>query len=298
MPDHRLHIFREVAELGSLTKASRRLHLSQPAITKHIKLLEEEFRLPLFVRSAVGVRLTEAGLILLKHVQQTEDLYEQVRQKMETRQEELSGRIRLGCSTTITQYFFPRTLLALKKKHPAVEVEVIEGNSDFVISAVLAQRIELGLIESPCRRRDLRVRSFYEDEIILVASPQDSRTHLKPADLQKEPLVFREVGSGTRLCVEGALNKLGLTLRKLNIVQELPSTEAIKRVVAGGLGLGFVSKLSVADEIQSGQLVQLKVRGLNIQRPFSAILPLGPDPVGLRQLVLAFLTENPKSDSD
>jgi DNA-binding transcriptional LysR family regulator len=289
MHDYRLHVFREVAELGSLTKASRRLRLSQPAITKHIKLLEEEFRLPLFVRSSAGVSLTDAGLILLKHVQQAEELYEQARQKIESRQETLTGRIRLGCSTTVTQYFLPDRLLALKKRHPAVEVEVLEGNSDFVIGALLAQRVELGLIESPCRRRDLRVQNFYDDEIILIAPGNDGRLHLKPGDLKKEPIIFREMGSGTRLCVEVALQKLGLPVRELNIVQELPSTEAIKRVVAGGLGLGFVSKLSIEDEVRSGRLAQLKVRGLNIHRPFSSILPMGPDPVGLRQLVLGFL---------
>jgi DNA-binding transcriptional LysR family regulator len=290
MSDYRLHIFREVAELGSLTRASRRLHLSQPAITKHIKLLEEEFRLPLFDRSPTGVRLTAAGLLLLQHVQQAEDLYEQTRQKIASRQEKFTGRIRLGSSTTVTQYFLPGPLLALKRRHPAVEIEVLEGNSDFVIAALLARRVELGLIESPCRRRDLRVQSFYEDEIILVASKQESRTQLKPRELKQAPLVFREVGSGTRLYIEAALQKLGLPLRELNIVQELPSTEAIKRVIAGGLGLGFLSRLSVEDDLRAGRLIQLKVRGLHIRRPFSSILPLGPDPVGLRQLILGFLS--------
>src|ERR1700677_2680281 len=176
--DYRLHVFHQVAESGSLTKAAQKLHLSQPAVTKHIKLLEEEFRTPLFVRSANGVKLTKAGLILLKHAQQAGKLYEEVRQKIESRQDTFSGRIRLGCSTTITQYFLPGPLMALKKRHPLVELEVIEGNSDAIISALLAQRIELGLIESPCRRRDLRVQSFYEDEIVLISSDADARKEL------------------------------------------------------------------------------------------------------------------------
>jgi DNA-binding transcriptional LysR family regulator len=288
VPDFRLHVFRQVAEIGSLTRASRRLHLSQPAITKHIRLLEEEFRQALFIRSSTGVSMTEAGRALLKHAQQAEELYGEVRQKIMGRQETLTGRVRVGCSTTITQYYLPKVLLALRQKHPAVGVEVIEGNSESVVSALLAHRVEIGLIESPCRRRDVRVQGFYEDEIIVIAGAEGS-TELKPGALAHVPLVFREVGSGTRLCVERALQKLGLRVPDLNIVQELPSTEAIKRVVAGGLGLGFVSKLSVVTEMGLGTLTQVRIKGLKVQRPFSSILPLGPDPIGLRHLVLQFL---------
>ncbi len=292
MLDYRLHVFRKVAEEQSLSRAARILHISQPAVTQHVKAMEEFFRASLFTRSSTGVALTGAGLILLEHVRRVEALHEQTAQALKARGGTVSGTIRLGASTSITQYFLPDVLIAVKRKFPSVEIEVIEGNSDSVISGLLARRIELGLIESPCRRRDLRVQSFYQDEIIVIATPDHplaKRPQVSLKELVQEPMIVREMGSGTRLSVEAELRKRGVNLTRLNVIQELPSTEAIKRMVAGGAGLGFVSKISVAGEIETGKLIQLKVRGLRIHRPFSAILPLGPDPVGLGQMILGFL---------
>ncbi len=288
MPDFRLHVFRRVAEAGSLTKASRILHLSQPAITKHIKILENEFQQPLFFRSSSGVSMTEAGWTLLKYVRQIEDLYEQAKHQILAGKETLTGHICIGCSTSITQYFLPAVLTTLKKKYAGMQVEVLINNTDSIIEALLTHRIALGLIESSCQHRGLRIEKFYEDEIIIIASPQYQKRSLSLEELTKTSLIFREVGSGTRKCVEAALRRKGLT-EPLNIFQELPSTEAIKRMVAHGMGIGFVSKLSVEVEIQTGTLIELKVCGLKISRPFSVILPAGPDPVGLRRLILETL---------
>ncbi len=264
--------------------------MSQPAITKHIKRLEDDFRQPLFIRSPRGVSLTESGFTLLRYVRQIEDLYEQARYQIFAGKETQTGHICLGCSTTISQYFLSSVLIALKTNHPGIRIEVLEGNSDFVIQALLSQRIELGLIEAPCQRRDLRVEKFYEDEIIIVASPRIHRTALSLEELTNTPLIFREVGSGTRKCVEYALQELGLK-GPLNIIQELPSTESIKRMVAGGTGIGFASKLSVVEEIRTGTLIELKIKKLKIFRPFSAILAADPNPVGPRRLILEILSQ-------
>jgi DNA-binding transcriptional LysR family regulator len=287
MPDFRLHVFRIVAELGSITSASRHLHLSQPAVTKHIKLLEEGLRLRLLLRSSSGVTLTPAGLILLKFVTETEASYGEVLAKMSVGLTDLSGRLRVASSTTVLQYFLPDVLSVLRRRHPAIEIEVIEGNTDFVISAMLSSRAELGLIEAPCRRRDLRVSPFYDDEIVVISSARETPKEMTLSALKRAPLIFREIGSGTQASVEQALQKKGVRLSDLRIVQQLPSTEAIKRMVASGLGLGFVSSLSIQNELSLGQLQRVKIPGLRIDRAFSVIQPLGPDPVGLRH---AFLT--------
>jgi DNA-binding transcriptional LysR family regulator len=283
-----------VAQEQSLSRAARSLHISQPAVTQHIKLLEQTFKTALFLRSSSGVTLTAQGVLLLEHAQRVAEMDEAITQKLTAQSGTLSGRLRLGASTTITQYYLPDVLVALKTRHPAVEIEVIEGNSDAVISSLLAQRIELGLIEAPCRRRDLRVQSFYEDEIIVIAPadhPLVQRPFVRLEELVRQPMIVREVGSGTRMSVETELRRRKVPLANLFILQELPSTEAIKRMVEKGAGVGFVSRISVTGEIKAGRLVQLRVRGLHIRRDFSAILPLGPDPVGLRQLMLGYLLQ-------
>jgi DNA-binding transcriptional LysR family regulator len=290
--DYRLQVFREVAQEQSLSRAARLLHISQPAVTQHIQALEGFFKTALFLRSSSGVTLTAAGVLLLEHARRVSDLTEELNRKLSAQGGTLAGRLRLGASTTITQYFLPDVLVAIKVRHPAVQIEVSEGNSDAVIGSLLARRIDLGLIEAPCRRRDLRVRSFYEDEIIVIAPAAHrwaARAFIPLSELVREPMIFREVGSGTRGSIELALRQRKVVLAGLPVVQELPSTEAIKRMVQLGAGIGFVSALSVRDEVKAGSLVQVKVRGFSIRRPFSAILPLGPDPVGLSQLLLRFL---------
>lgn len=294
MIEYRLHVFRQVAELRSLTKASRVLHLSQPAVTKHIKLLEEELRLPLFVRSSHGVALTDAGTIFLKHVQTTEKERANILEQLQAPVGKLTGGIRLGSSMTIMSYYLPEILLAFKIKYPNVSCSVVEGNTDFILGLLLDQRIDLGLVEGPCQRREVQVRPFYEDEIIWIASPTEPLANLKQITVQslvERPIISRELGSGTRKVVEVALRHRGISLAKLNIVQELPSTEAIKRMVAAGAGIGYASRLSIHQELASGKLAQLRCPKLQIKRNFSILIPQGPDSVGIVQAFSRFLIQ-------
>lgn len=292
--EYRLQVFRRVAEMQSASGAARVLRISQPAVTRHIRQLEEEFSTNLFSRSRSGMVLTAAGAELLEHARKVEALDDEVYEKIGGARASLEGHLRVGASTTVCQYYLPRRLSEFKLRHPSVRIEILQANSEETIGALLAGRIDMGLIEAPCRRKDLRVTSFFEDEIAVIASPQhplSSRRTLAVEQLLGESLVVREAGSGTRLSVEMAFRKAGANPASLRIAQELPSTEAIKRAVASGLGIGFVSRLSIDAENKNGTLAVLKVRGLSIRRPFSVIFPLGPDPVGLRQVFTGGLTE-------
>jgi LysR family transcriptional regulator, transcriptional activator of the cysJI operon len=294
MIHYRLHVFRQVAEARSLTKASKALHLSQPAVSKHIKLLEEEARVPVFVRSSSGVVLTEAGMTLLKHVQETEKARAAVMATLQAPAGLLTGSLRLGSSTTIVSYYLPDVLVGFKAKHAAVKCEVVEGNTEFILGLLLDQRIELGLVEGPCRRREIQVRPFYQDEVIWLAAPFDPLAKVKnpsPKALLERPIISRELGSGTRRVVDLALRRQGYSLSRLRIEQELPSTEAIKRMVAAGAGIGYVSRLSVREELASGQLVEIHCPKLQMKRSFSVLIPQGPDPIGIVQAFSKFITE-------
>lgn len=294
MIDYRLHVFRIVAELRSLTKASKTLHLSQPAVTKHIKLLEGELRLPLFLRSSSGVVLTDAGTHFLKHVQATEKARAAVLETLQAPVGMLTGRLRLGCSMTIASYHLPEVLVNFRRKYPSVTCDVVEGNTDLIVGLLLDQRIEVGLVEGPCRRREIQVRPFYKDEVIWIASADDVLATIKnprPKDLLARPIISRELGSGTRRVMEMALRREGIPLASLHIEQELPSTEAIKRMVAAGVGIGCVSLLSVTEELASGKLVRIDCPKLRIERSFSILIPQGPDPIGIVQAFSKFITE-------
>lgn len=294
MINFRLHVFRIVAELKSISQASRKLHLSQPAVSKHIQLLEEELRVPLFIRSNNGVIPTHAGELFLRHVQQVEKAHDSIARFIQTPSGILSGRLCLGVSKTILAYYLPDVLSKFKKLHPSVTCEVVEGNSDIIVGAMLERRIDLGLIEGPCGRPDLQTQPFFNDEIVWLASPGNPLSQANSVsieDLSKHPIISREVGCGTRRYMEMALRKLHFSSKRMKIMQELISIEAIKRVIASDLGIGYLSRLSVEQELASGSLVQLSCPDLTIRRPFFILSPQGPDPLGVAHTFISVLLD-------
>jgi len=292
MIDYRLHVFRQVAEGHSLTRAARVLHLSQPAVTKHIKRLEEELRVPLFVRSRSGIVLTDAGTRFLQHVKEAERAHAAVLEALHAPVGLLLGRLRLGSSRTITSYYLPEVLVGFRAAHPSVTCDVVEGNTELIVGLLLDQRIEVGLVEGPCRRREISSQPFYEDEIIWIAAPSDPLATMKRLPMKAllgRPVIARELGSGTRRVVEMALRQRGIPLARLQVIQELPSTEAIKRMVAAGAGIGYVSRLTVEQELASGKLVRLDCPQLRIKRAFSLLTSQGPAATGIVQAFAKFI---------
>lgn len=292
--DYRLHVFRQVAELQSITKAARVLHLSQPAVTKHIQLLEEELRLPLFVRSPKGMLLNESGVLYLQHVQQAAKAHERIVQHLQAPNGIVTGHLKLGSNKTLLAYHLPEILARFKQKYPSVVCEVIDGNTDTIIGALLDQKIDLAVIEGPCRRPEIQIRTFLEDDIIWIASPADPLAKVaRPTvnDVLRRPIIVRELGAGSRQFMEDALHRLRVPLERMNIVQEMPSPEAIKRLVAAGLGISYVFRISVEPELAAGKLIEIKCPKLTIRRPFSVLFPRGPAPVGIGQALIQLLME-------
>ena len=292
MMNYRLQVFRQVAELQSITKAAHKLHLSQPAVTKHIQLLEAQLRVPLFVRSGKGMMLNDSGIIYLQHVQQIAKAHDDIAQHLQAPLGLLTGRLRLGSNKTVLAYCLPEILARFKNRYPSVTCEIIDGNTDTIIGALIDQRIDLALIEGPCHRPEIQMQAFLEDEIIWIASPKNplaKRSQPAIAEVLRQPVIVREVGAGSRQFMEQALRRLRIPLERQNIVQEIPSPEAIKRLVAAGLGISYVFRISVEPELASGKLVKIDCPKLNIRRPFSLLFPQGPPPVGVAQAFIQTL---------
>lgn len=288
--NYRLQVFCEVALRQSISAAAKILCISQPAVTQHIKLLEESFSTTFFIRSRHGVILTQAGTALLAHVRQMRFLEETFIEKLREQGSVLQGRLSLGASVSILDYYLPSLLGRFKHDHPKVVIDIFRGNSSTIIGALLDQRIDIGLIEAPCRRRDLRVLPFCEDEIVVIASlknPLAKKRFVTLPELAKASFIFREQGSGMRQYVEEHLQRANI--KKVKIVQELPSIEAIKKSVALDMGLSFVSRMSVETEVSQGILAILNIPKLRMHRYFSTILSLGSDPIGVRQVFLSYL---------
>lgn len=285
-----LKTFRVVAEQLSFTQAAERLFLTQPAVTLQIKALEEELGLRLFDRTGHRIVLTPAGQVLRGYVVRLSDLCVEAEQAMSALRGQVGGQVKLGASTTIAQYLLPRLAGEFLARNPDVALSMVMSNTAGVVSALLENRIALGLIEGPSGRADLKTELFLEDEIVLVAPPShewaEAGTPVSPDALTHVPLVVREHGSGTRQIVEDALAKAKIHKKKLHVAMELDSTEAIKSAVAAGLGVGFLSRWALAGT--QAFLRVVPIQGVRIRRHFQFVYPQGPEPGGAAGAFLRF----------
>ena len=270
----RLETFRAVALCGQVSEASRRLNLSQPAVTAQIRQLEEAAGRALFLRHATGMRLTEEGVRFLDLAQRMHSLLEEAEVRLDGAPRATDPLV-LGCSTTLAAHVFPSLFGAFLQEegHRAVRLEV--GNTDQVLGWVREGRVPLGAVEGLRRAPGLRLEPFLEDELfpVRLAKPPRRLKALSDvsalADLALVPILWREPGSGTRVVIERALAKAhpGLGPRPTDLV--LGHTEAIKGAVLAGLGIGFLSRWSIRLELQHGTLEVIHLPGLRIPRTFS-----------------------------
>jgi DNA-binding transcriptional LysR family regulator len=298
MENFRLKVFRTVAEESSFRRAAERLHLSQPAVSQQIHALEEELSTTLFDRGKARIRLTGAGSVLLRYARKGARLADEARAALDNLRGETTGTLRIGASMTVTQYILPRMLGAFLQQHPRIEPAVTSGNTEHIVEALAAQKIDLGLIEGPVSSREVFRQRFFEDRLVLIVGrrypwPEKSgpakpgSAKLGPARptipvraLTEVPLLMRERGSGSRRVVELALRRAGLRLSDLRIAMDLDSIVAIISAVEAGLGAGFVSEWAIQKELRLGTVRVIPVEGLEMRRDMHLIRPFGPIPEG------------------
>ena len=290
MENFRLRVFRAVAEELSFRKAAEVLHLSQPAVSQHVRALEEEAGVQLFDRARGAghgsqISLTEAGRVLLKYASAAAETMMEARRALSALNDETVGDLRLGASTTVAQYLLPRILGAFLKQYPQVKLSLVSGNTEKIVEAVAEKKISLGIIEGPAMRREVKTERMAQDEMVLIASPNHEWALRKGAaierkELAKGPLLLRERGSGSRRVVERALKKLGLPQRSLQVAMELDSTEAIISGVEAELGVGFVSLWALGKALRLGTVKVVAVKGLEIRRDFSFAWLAGAEMTG------------------
>jgi DNA-binding transcriptional LysR family regulator len=252
LENFRLVVFRAVAAQLSFRKAAEELYLTQPAVSLQIKALEEDIGVQLFDRTGTHIKLTEAGRVLLKHGERVHDMLAAAEQEIAALSKDYAGVLALGASTTIAQYVLPRLLGEFRKEHPRVYPTLISGNTEQIVESVEKQKIALGLIEGPAHSREVRVRPFLLDELVLIAPAAHEWSERATVSIEEIPataLLMRERGSGTRHIIEMALERHGLKRSSLDVVMELDSTEAIKSAVEAGLGVGFVSRWALSSAI-------------------------------------------------
>ncbi len=264
-----LETFARAAELNGFTAAARELGLTQAAVSQRIQSLEQELGRPLFRRHAGHVLLTEAGQKLYAFARRILALHREARQEVTGQRPALAGSLSLAASSVPGEHLLPALLGPFQGQYPHVRVRVTVADTLGVMSLVEHGRAELGLVGGRGDSPNLEFRPFACDRLLLVVPaghPWGRRKRVALARLLEQPLVLREAGSGSRGCLERALERAGRSVRDLRVALELGSNEAIKEAVLRGLGLAVLSEYAVRRELESGSLHGLRVTGLPLER--------------------------------
>lgn len=291
MLDFRLKVFYTVAQTLNFNRAAEQLNITQPAITKHIKALEQTYHTTLFDRTHKRITLTQAGEIVLQHAHLIFEQYQKLDFDLNLLQNKTQGLLRIGASTTLAQYVIPEYLARFQQRFPAINIELTNANSLDIEQLLSDKKIELGLVEGTTHNTDLKYLPFLKDEIVLVSSTKNK--HLKKdslslKELLKVPMVVRELGSGTAEIIEEHLTKKGFHLHDLNIHIQLGSTESIKNYLRYSDTFAFLSIYSIQQDLTNDRLSIVDIDGFAIERTFSFVHRQG-QPSPLAELFMRFV---------
>jgi DNA-binding transcriptional LysR family regulator len=275
MADRRLQAFHAVAKHRSFTKAADALCMTQPAVTFQIRQLEEHFNTRLFDRANGRIALTPAGAVALDYAERILTLSAE----LETRLKEVSGQkvgpLLIGASTTIAEYLLPTILGEFKSCYPGIVPQLIVANSEAVQARVAERSLDLGFIEGDSHLPTLVTDVCCQDELRVVCAPSHPLAREKAVALKsltEHAYISRELGSGTREVIDHYLQKAGLSLDSLQVVMEASSPEALKGLVATGLGFAIMSRATADKEVRLGELVQIPL-ARPLMRHLSVVYP-------------------------
>ncbi|MHC4549315.1 MAG: LysR family transcriptional regulator [Planctomycetota bacterium] len=263
----------EVARHGVITQAARALGLTQPALTRRIQQLEEEFGAELLARGRRGVVLTDLGHLVAGQGRQLLERYAQLKEDVGAHLRLEAGAVRVGGGATAVSFLLPEVIRGFRRRHPDVLFQLKEAGSREIEARVVAEELEIGIVTLPVQAAALEATPLFKDRIVLVAArshPLAGRPRVVAAALAGAPLVGFEGGSAIRRLIDRALEQGGVRMR---VVMELRSVQSILRMVGLDLGLAFVSHLGVDEN--DPRLRVVPVSSLRIQRTLAVITRRG-----------------------
>lgn len=292
-------VFLEVTANLSFSKAAQVLFITQPAISKHIKGLEDQYKLPLFERRGNSIILTEAGKKLNEYLLQATEIERKAEYDLSvlSNQSQAAGHLRLGASTTIALYILPPILSGFQCRYANVGVQLVNRNSEYILNALLNHEVDIGIIEVDNKLTNVSYQPFMTDEVIPVCSAKSplAGKSLSLKQFTKTPLALRERGSGTLNALLKSLAGHHIKPADLNVKIRLGGTEALKNFLLADQCLGFMPRPSIIRELAEGDLIEVPVEGLQIIRNFYFIRRKGTEDYGLTSNFLNFALQHRQS---
>ncbi len=271
-----LRVFVTVVEQKNFSRAAEVLHLSQPGVSLQIRNLEHEFGTKLIHRTPKLVKLTQAGEILYEQARQILQLYQHAKQEIDLLHNTVTGTLKIGASFTIGEYVLPHLLAEYAAQYPHVEIDVKIANTEEVSQAVRSSQIDIGLIEGDVSYKDISIKPFMKDEMLIVVPfghPLTKKQAVTIDDMQNQVWVLRESGSGTRSYSDRLIEEYDLTVKRSYVFS---SSQGVKEAVIAGLGIAVVSAWIVRKELAANEIAAISLKGKRFFRTFSILLPPQP----------------------
>lgn len=289
---HQIEIFCMLIKLRSFSGAAEALHLTQPTVSGHIKNLESDLGVMLLDRLGKRVVPTEEGEILYRFGQKLLALRDHARQEIEAVSGKMGGLLKIGGSTIPGAYILPALIGAFKKEYPSLSIQLMIDDTAKVTQAVKDGDLCIGVVGARVADGHLESHTFLTDELVVAVPAGHHWAHKKiiPVEaLKTEPFIQREEGSGTRRIMEEHLEKAGFSLSDLDTVAVVGSSDAVRQAVKAGLGVSILSIRALQDDVQTGRISAVRLKGLKLERSFSIILLKGKSRSLLCQVFLDFL---------
>ena len=265
-----IEVFLAAAHYENITRAAESLSMSQSAASSALRELELQFDMQLFDRIGKRLQLNALGREIRARAEALMQLAEQLEQAFG--QQRALGHLKVGATLTIGNYLAVSIMTRYMAEQPGARVTLDVHNTRGIVEGVLNYQLDIGLIEGELQHPDLLVTPWQDDELVVFCAPGHplaAKSNLTDEDLLTARWISRETGSGTRQTFERAMHGL---LPQLDLALELQHTEAIKRAVESGLGIGCLSRLTLADAFRRGSLVELSVPHRDFKRQFYFIL--------------------------
>lgn len=247
-----------VVEYKSFSKAAEKLFISQPTISTHIRMLEEELNSRLIIRTTKSIEVTMHGRELYECAHQIFSLKDNLVQRWA---EENKKIIRVGASTIPADYILPEVLPVFRKHEPDIKFYIHQNDSQNIISGLLNGNFSLGMVGMKQQEKMISFVSFYQDEMVMITPKKERFFNINKDNFSlkdiifNEPIILREQGSGSKKSIETYFEKMNINEEELQIIARLNDQESIKKLVASGLGISFISEKAVEDSAKEKLLV-------------------------------------------
>jgi DNA-binding transcriptional LysR family regulator len=292
---NQLKTFCAVVEKKSFSRASEAVFLSQPTVSLQISSLEQELGTRLLDRRGREVTVTRTGETLYHYARRILRLVDEAEQAIEQLKGLVKGELTLGASTIPGEYILPSLLAKFKEKYPAIDINLVIGDTKEIIEKVARNEVELGVVGTREKSDKLVFESFTSERLVLI-TPTTRKWFKKQElatieELRKVPFILRESGSGTRATVKQRLQQAGIKEEDLASVMSLGSTAAVKRAVECGAGVSLISEKAIENEIKLGTIKTITLKDLELNREFFIVYSRQKSRSPATQALLHFLKE-------